>query len=401
MHSTSPSIQPNSNRLSVGKVVRLLAVLSGSAWLAGCDLIVMNPAGDVAVQQRNLIIASTALMLLVIVPVIALTFVFAWRYRATNTDATYDPDWHHSTQLEVVIWTVPLLIIIALGAMTWISTHTLDPYRPLSRIAPNQPVPADVKPLSVEVVALDWKWLFIYPELGIASVNEMAAPANVPITFRITSSSVWNTFYVPAMAGMIYAMPGMQTKLHAVMNQEGDFTGISGQYSGSGFSRMNFKFRSLNQQGFDEWVAKVRSATGPLDRNVYTELEKPSEAVPIQHYGTVEGGLFDAILGLCVAPGQMCVHEMHHIDRMGGSSEGSEENRKRLDYDNRRLERGEEPSGATFPASGRAPRSPEEPQGVMPRGDDNANRPGSGQPGAGSGPAPSQLNTQPNEPHRH
>ena len=129
----------------------------------------MNPAGDVAVQQRNLIIASTALMLLVIVPVIALTFLFAWRYRASNTDATYDPDWHHSTQLEVVIWTVPLLIIIALGAMTWISTHTLDPYRPLARLAPNRPVPADAKPLEVEVVALDWKWLFIYPEFGVAS----------------------------------------------------------------------------------------------------------------------------------------------------------------------------------------------------------------------------------------
>ena len=179
-----------------------LALLALSELLAGCKMIVMNPAGDVAVQQRNLIVASTVLMLLVVVPVIALTFLFAWRYRASNTEATYDPDFHHSTQLEVVIWTVPLLIIIALGAMTWISTHTLDPFRPLSRLGPNRPVPAGVKPLEVQAVALDWKWLFIYPEQGIATVNEMAAPVDRPISFRITSSSVWNTFYVPALAGM-------------------------------------------------------------------------------------------------------------------------------------------------------------------------------------------------------
>src|SRR6478609_6021481 len=188
-----------------GRLLPVLTIIAVSGLLSGCGMVVMDPSGDVAVQQRNLIIASTALMLLVIVPVIAMTFMFAWRYRASNADAKYDPDWHHSTQLEVIIWTVPLLIIIALGAMTWISTHTLDPFRPLSRLAPNKPVPAGTKPLQVEVVALDWKWLFIYPELGVASLNEMAAPVNVPISFRITSSSVWNTFSVPALAGMIYA----------------------------------------------------------------------------------------------------------------------------------------------------------------------------------------------------
>ncbi len=395
------------------KSLRGLALLALSGLLSGCNLVVMNPAGDVAVQQRNLIIASTALMMLVILPVIVLTFLFAWRYRASNPDATYDPDFHHSTQLEVVIWTVPLLIIIALGAMTWIGTHTLDPFRPLSRIAPNKPVPPDMKHLTVEVVALDWKWLFIYPEYGIASVNEMAAPANVPISFRITSSSVWNTFYVPAMAGMIYAMPGMETKLHGVMNEEGDFTGLSAHYSGSGFSRMNFGFRSLNQQGFDEWVAKVKSAGAPLDREVYLKLEKPSEEVPVQYFATVDNGLFDAVVGLCVAPGQMCVGEMHHIDRTGGAAEESEANRRRLDYDNRRLESGDEPSGATFPASGRPPQGSVQPQGMMPR-DQNMSRggvntpqaaPDQGQgnalPGADRAPAPAQLNTQPTEGHPH
>src|SRR5689334_11496511 len=167
------------------KSLHVLALLATAGLLAGCNMTVMFPSGDVAVQQRNLVVASVALMLLVVLPVIALTFIFAWRYRASNTDAPYDPEFHHSTQLEVVIWTVPLLIIIALGAMTWIGTHTLDPYRPLARIGPGKPVPPDAKPLTVEVVALDWKWLFIYPDYGIASVNEMAAPVDVPISFKI------------------------------------------------------------------------------------------------------------------------------------------------------------------------------------------------------------------------
>jgi cytochrome o ubiquinol oxidase subunit 2 len=388
-------------------------VLAVAGLLTGCKLVTMDPSGDVAVQQRNLIIASTALMLLVIVPVIALTFIFAWRYRASNPDATYDPDWHHSTQLEVAIWTVPLLIIIALGAMAWVSTHTLDPFRPLSRIAPNRPVPADVKPLRVEVVALDWKWLFIYPELGVASLNEMAAPVNVPISFRITSSSVWNTFSVPALAGMIYAMPGMESQLQAVMNKEGEFTGLSGHYSGSGFSRMTFTFRSLSQQGFDEWVAKAKASPTPLDRAAYLKLDKPSEAEPVRYYGSVENGLYDAAVGLCVQPDRMCVGEMHHIDATGGAGHESEANRRRLDYDRRHLESGDEPAGATFPASGRPPQGSVQPQGMMPRDQDlsrggvnqRESEPNQGQgnalPGADRESAPAQLNTGPTQDHQH
>jgi len=410
------SAQPPARRrrgIPVRTPVRSLALLAAAGLLGGCNMIVMNPAGDVAVQQRNLIVASTALMLLVILPVIALTFVFGWRYRSSNKDATYDPSWHHSTQLEVVIWTVPLLIIIALGAMTWISTHTLDPYQPLTRLAPNKPVPADARPVTVEVVALDWKWLFIYPELGVASVNEMAAPANVPITFKITAASVWNTFYVPALAGMIYAMPGMQTPLHAVMNKEGEFRGQSAHYSGSGFSRMNFGFRSLSQQGFEEWVAKAKAAGSTLDRGAYLALEKPSEAEPVRYFGSVEGGLYEAILGMCVAPNRMCVGEMHHIDRKGGAGKDSEANRGRLDYDNRRLESGHESSAATFPASGRPPMGSVQPEGMKPRDQDlsrggvNAPRtePDQGQgnalPGADRGPAPAQLNNRPTDRHQH
>lgn len=394
------------------KLSRTLALLPAFATLAGCNLTVMFPSGDVAVQQRNLIVASTALMLLIVVPVIAVTFVFAWRYRASNSDATYDPDFHHSTQLEVLIWTAPLMIIVALGAMTWISTHTLDPFRPLSRIAPGHPVPRDEQPVLVQVVALDWKWLFIYPELGIATVNELAAPVNAPLSFKLTSSSVWNTFYVPALAGMIYTMPGMETQLQAVINKEGDYRGRSAHYSGSGFSRMEFDFRGLSREAFDQWVAKVKASGTTFDRAAYLKLEKPSEAVPVQHFGSIENELFNAVLGMCVEPQQMCTQEMHHIDMKGGGGKHSAENVKRLDYDNRRVEGGYESNTATFPASGRTPRSSEQPEGQMPRGEgasgtvnERKAEPDGGQgnalPGADRGPAPAQLNNQPTEQHRH
>lgn len=384
-----------------------LLLAAAALLLGGCNLVVLNPAGDVAVQQKNLIIASTALMLLVIVPVIALVFVFAWRYRATNADATYDPDWHHSTQLEVVIWSIPLLIIIALGAMTWISTHTLDPFRALSRLGPNRPVAADVKPLDVQVVALDWKWLFIYPEYRIASVNELAAPVDRPLRFKITSSSVWNTFYVPALAGMIYAMPGMETQMNAVINKEGDFTGLSGHYSGSGFSRMNFAFRGVSSQAFDQWLAKAKGGATTLDRDAYLKLEKPSEAVPVQYFATVEDGLYDAILGMCAQPDKMCIREMHHIDSMGGAGGKRAVDPKRLEYDNRRQTSGDEPGGATVPASGRPARSDMQPEGSMPRDQSKSSggvaRPGSApRPGQGEqSPAPDQLNTAPAQQHKH
>ena len=296
---------------------RLLLAAGLVAPLAGCNTILLNAPGDIARQQGDLIIVATLLMLIIIVPVIALTLFFAWRYRASNKAATYKPDWDHSLQLELVIWAAPLLIIIALGAITWISTHTLDPYRPLDRIAEGRPVPAEVRPLDVEVVALDWKWLFLYPEQGIATVNELAAPVDRPIRFKLTSSTVMNAFYIPALAGMIYTMPGMQTELNAVMNSPGEYEGFSSNYSGAGFSGMRFRFHALDQSGFDGWVAKVR-AGGKLDREAYLALEQPSEREPVRHFGAVEGGLYDAILNRCVDPRRMCMHEMMAIDAGNG-----------------------------------------------------------------------------------
>jgi cytochrome o ubiquinol oxidase subunit 2 len=291
-----------------GNIVRL-AVALATVPLAACHTVLMNPSGDVAAQQGHLILVSTLLMLLIIVPVIFLTFFFAWRYRHSNAAATYRPDWDHSIQLELVIWAAPLLIIIALGALTWINTHTLDPYRALQRIDAQRPVNATIKPLTVDVVALDWKWLFIYPEEGIATVNDLAAPVDMPIEFRITAESVMNSFFIPALAGQIYAMPGMETQLHAVINHAGDFEGFSANYSGAGFSAMRFVFHGMSAADFAAWVAEARSSGGTLDRATYAQLEKPSVREPVRRYGAVAPGLYDAIVNRCVTPGQDCLRD--------------------------------------------------------------------------------------------
>lgn len=296
-----------------------LAALLLLAPLAGCNAVVLHPAGDVALQQRDLILIAMGLMLLVIVPVMVLTILFAWRYRETNAEATYSPDWDHSTQLELVIWSIPLLIVIVLGAVTWTSTHLLDPYRPVSRIGSGRLVAAGVEPLEVDVVALDWKWLFIYPKYGIATVNELAAPVDVPIRFRITSSTVMNSFFIPALAGQIYAMPGMETKLHAVINTPGDYAGQASNYNGAGFSYMRFAFHALPQDGFDRWIGQAKAGRATLDRARYVQLERPSERVPVERYASVAAGLFPAIVNMCVQPGRTCMADMMAADRRADS----------------------------------------------------------------------------------
>ena len=299
------------------RFLQAAVLLLATVALSGCNLLVLNPAGDIAARQGQLIVVSTVLMLIVIVPVIALTLLFAWRYRASN-NATYKPDWDHSTQLELVIWGIPLLIIIALGAITWISTHLLDPFRPLDQISAGRPVPADVKPLEIQVVALDWKWLFVYPEEGIATVNEIAVPVDRPVHFRITSSSVMNTFYVPALAGMIYGMPGMESELNAVINEAGVYDGFSANYSGAGFSHMRFKFHGKSDADYQRWINDVRASSDALTRATYLELEKPSEREPVRHFARVDNGLFDAVLNRCVDTDRLCMNQMMAIDATGG-----------------------------------------------------------------------------------
>jgi cytochrome o ubiquinol oxidase subunit 2 len=284
------------------------------AALAGCNTVVMNPSGDIAKQQADLITVSVLLMLIIIVPVMLLIVLFAWKYRKGNTGAKYEPDWDHSTKLELVIWGAPLLIIIALGLITWISTHKLDPYRPLGRIDDKRPIAASARPLTVQVVAMDWKWLFIYPELGISTVNDLVLPVDQPVRFKITATSVMNAFYIPNLAGMIYAMPGMETELNAVQNKPVVATGLSTNYSGAGFSDMHFTYRGVPQADFDKWVASMKAGGGNLSRNDYVQLAKPSVKEPVHHYAQVDDGLYNLILNRCAEPGTVCLNKQMSED---------------------------------------------------------------------------------------
>ncbi len=266
---------------------RSLPSLGLLVLLAGCNMTLLDPKGQVGVDIKGIILIATWLMLLVVVPVIVLTLVFAWKYRASNTSARYEPDWSHSTAIEVVVWLIPCLIIIALGIITWKSSHDLDPYKPLE---------SKQKPITVEAVAMNWKWLFIYPELKIATVNQIAFPVGTPVNFKITSDSIMNSFFIPQLGSQVYAMAGMETKLHLIANEAGVYDGMSANYSGGGFSGMKFKATAMSNFEFDAWVAKVRASERQLASADYKVLAKPSEAEPVAYYGKVEDGLFTGIL---------------------------------------------------------------------------------------------------------
>lgn len=299
---------------SIKQFISIGLLLIGMFTLSGCDWVVMNPSGDVAKQEAWLIWLSTFLMLLIIVPVIGLTIWFAWHYRSSNKEANYEPEWDHSASLEMIIWSAPLAIIMVLSGITFVATHRLDPYSEIRRIAPDVPVPEDSTPLVIEAVALDWKWLFLYPEEGIATVNEIAAPVDRQIKFKITSGSVMNSFYIPALAGQIYAMAGMETKLHAVINEEGTYKGFSANYSGHGFSGMHFQFHGMDDAGYEAWVNKVRTSGGPLNGPGFLELEKKTTNHPVTYYGQVEDELYHDILNLCVDPQKTCMDELMRQD---------------------------------------------------------------------------------------
>lgn len=294
-----------------------LALLS-VCILSGCKLVVLSPSGDVADQQADLIIYATVLMLIVILPVMALTVFFAIKYRQSNRDATYEPEWNHSFSLEIIIWCVPMAIIICLAGLTWVATHRLDPYQPLRRISEEQPVDPQVKPLVIQVAAMDWKWLFIYPEQGIAAVNEVVAIVDRPIEFQITSATVMNSFFIPALAGQIYAMPGMQTEMNAVINKPGTYKGFSANYSGPGFSKMRFRFHGMDQAGFDDWTAKVKASADTLDADTLAQLNQPSIANPVSYYGTVAGSAWDRLVNQCVEADALCLNDMMMVDALGG-----------------------------------------------------------------------------------
>lgn len=264
-------------------------LLLGFALLsAGCRYAVLDPSGPIAAKEKELILISTALMLLVVMPVIILTLFFAFWYRASNTRAHAMPNWAHSNAIEVVVWTVPLLIVITLGWLAWTTTHALDPYRPLEGNGK--------KTLEIDVVALDWKWLFIYPEQNIASVNEVAFPVDTPVHFRITSDTVMNSFFIPGLAGQIYAMAGMRTELSLIANKPGTFGGLSANYSGAGFSGMRFNALATSDADFDAWTRKVAASGHPLDEAAFSDLANKRENSPVVYYAPGNAGLLQSLI---------------------------------------------------------------------------------------------------------
>jgi cytochrome o ubiquinol oxidase subunit II len=256
--------------------------------LAGCsDLRILQPVGPIGVADRQVILIAFALMMIVVIPVIVMSVAIPWRYRAGNSKAAYRPEWTHSTAVEVVVWTVPALIVAALGVLVWTSTHRLDPYAP---IASSQP------PLQVEVVSMDWKWLFIYPQLGIASVNQLVFPTGRPLDLRLTSDSVMTAFFIPRVGSQIYAMAGMQTRLNLQADQAGTYLGENSQYSGKGFSFMQFQAKATDAKDFNQWVSQVKNSPMTLDKTGFAQLEKPTMHSPVTLYGKVAPNLFETIM---------------------------------------------------------------------------------------------------------
>ena len=264
-----------------------LLPLAATALLAGCHGALLHPAGPIGMAERSIIYTATGLMLVVVAPVIVLVVLVAWHYRASNTKARYEPEWSHSTRIEVVMWSIPILIIGVLGTICWKTSHELDPFKPLS---------STVEPVRIDAVAMDWKWLFIYPKQGVASVNEVAMPVGVPVVFHITSATVMNSFFIPRLGSQIYAMANMQTADNLVASVPGTYRGISANFSGGGFSGMTFKVKAMSASDYRQWLAKVGSSAKTLDAKQYLELDKPSSDVPVTYFSHVNPALFGQIL---------------------------------------------------------------------------------------------------------
>lgn len=248
---------------------------------------VLNPKGMIASKERHLIITTTSLMLIVVIPVFIFTLFFAWRYRASNDKARHEPDWEHNNIAEVCWWGVPFVIIVILAVITWKTSHELNPFKPLE---------SDKKPIEVQVVALEWKWLFIYPEQGIATINYLQIPEKTPINFTISADAPMNSFWIPALGGQIYAMPAMKTKLHLIADSVGTYRGASSNFSGKGFAGMKFQVVSTTEDDFHNWVGSARQSPNRLDMNVYNDLVAPSEDNPVTSYVLMQHDLFDRIV---------------------------------------------------------------------------------------------------------
>jgi cytochrome o ubiquinol oxidase subunit II len=266
--------------------LRTIAVTIAAMLVASCHEGVLDPHGPVGKAERVILYDSTAIMLAVVIPVIVLTLVFAWWFRAKNSRAHYRPDWEYSGRIEMIIWSIPALVILFLGGIAWTGSHNLDPPAPLQGSA---------TPLDIEVISLDWRWLFIYPKEGIASLNRLVVPAGVPLRFRLTSTTVMNSFFVPQLGSQIYTMPNMVTRLNLQADQTGTFEGLSAQFSGDGFSDMRFDLVSTDAEAFKDWVGATKAQGGVLDAATFAELVRPAPVEGSRTYAQVSEGLFDRI----------------------------------------------------------------------------------------------------------
>jgi cytochrome o ubiquinol oxidase subunit 2 len=266
-----------------------LAIVSTTV-VSGCTLVqapVLDPHGPIALAERHLLFIAVGLMLIVIVPAFVMTFWFVWRYRASNANSRYLPDWSYSARLDAITWLVPALIVGALGYLVWTYTHRLDPYRQSA---------GAIAPLKVEVVAEDWKWLFIYPGQNIAAVNELVFPSDRPLRLELTSDTVMNSFYIPGLAGQIFTMAGMRTELNLSADGPAEFVGRNTQYSGRGFANQKFAVHAVTESQFDAWVAGAKRAPDTLDATTYAALAKPGSDVPVTYYSGIETHLFARIV---------------------------------------------------------------------------------------------------------
>jgi cytochrome o ubiquinol oxidase subunit 2 len=254
--------------------------------MASCNEGVLDPHGPVGKAERVILYDATAIMLAVVIPVIVLTLVFAWWFRARNSQARYRPEWEYSGRIEMIIWSIPALVILFLGGIAWTGSHDLEPSVPLNESTAS---------LDIEVISLDWRWLFVYPHEGIASLNRLVVPAGVPLRFRLTSTTVMNSFFVPQLGSQIYTMPNMVTRLNLQADQPGTFEGLSAQYSGDGFSDMHFDLVATNAEAFKAWVNATKAQGGVLDAKTFEDLLRPAKADRVQTYAQVSEGLFDRI----------------------------------------------------------------------------------------------------------
>lgn len=268
--------------------LRLAILVAGCLLVSGCDeFMLFDPKGPVAEQQQWLIIVSFAIMLIVVIPVLIMSVWFPYKYRSGNTKEEYLPNWEHSNKIELVVWTVPILIITALGILTYITSHSLDPRKPIE---------SDQPTMVVQVVAMDWKWLFIYPEYGIATVNEMAMVVDQPVEFLITSDATMNSFFIPNLGSMIYAMSGMENRLHLMASEAGTYKGMSTNYSGFGFSGMKFNAIASDKMQFDAWVTKVKDSPKVLTDDVFKALQVKSRDVKPLFFNNPNPLLFSDII---------------------------------------------------------------------------------------------------------